>query len=374
MSDPKASPKPLAIFRAGRHTAVDGREIEFTPAMLKDAAAAYDCAAHEAPLVVGHPQLNAPAYGWVDKFSFNDDGTVLAEPKQVNPDFAELVNSGAFKKMSASWYLPDSPGNPKPGKLYLRHVGFLGAAPPSLKGLADASFGENDGSATVEFAAGAPKRNTILRRLLAAIKDSDLVALESAEVPAPAFAEPAALSGTHEENMKTNEQAAADFAERESALKKKNDELAAQETALKAREATIANAEREAAKKGTVDFVEGLAKEGKILPRHKAALVEVMCAFPANAEVSFAEGSQTVKKSPGEALKDFLNALPKQIDFAEKSRDESQLHGDNVVNFAAPENAQVDGGRLEVHQKALAYQAAHPKTDYIAAVRAVGGR
>ncbi|STD22410.1 Uncharacterised protein [Enterobacter asburiae] len=69
-------------------------------------------------------------------------GDLLAEPDQLDPQFAELVGNGRFKKVSASFYLPDSPNNPKPGTLYLRHVGFLGAQPPSIKGLKQVSFGE----------------------------------------------------------------------------------------------------------------------------------------------------------------------------------------------------------------------------------------
>ncbi len=53
--------------------------------------------------------------------------------------------------MSASFYLPDSPSNPKPGVLYLRHVGFLGAQPPSVKGLKQVSFSEQE-EGVVEFA------------------------------------------------------------------------------------------------------------------------------------------------------------------------------------------------------------------------------
>ena len=61
-------------------------------------------------------------------------GDLLAEPDQLDPQFAELVGNGRFKKVSASFYLPDSPNNPKPGTLYLRHVGFLGRSHLPLRG------------------------------------------------------------------------------------------------------------------------------------------------------------------------------------------------------------------------------------------------
>ena len=68
------------------------------------------------------------------------DGVLLADPAQVDPAFAELVNDGKFKKVSACFYEADAPANPKPGSLYLRHVGFLGAQPPAIKGLKSVSF------------------------------------------------------------------------------------------------------------------------------------------------------------------------------------------------------------------------------------------
>ncbi len=55
-----------------------------------------------------------------------------------------MVASGKFKKVSAAFYLPDSPNNPHKGVLSLRHVGFLGAMPPAVKGLKQVEFAEDD--------------------------------------------------------------------------------------------------------------------------------------------------------------------------------------------------------------------------------------
>ena len=52
---------------------------------LAATAGAYDPTLHEAPLVVGHPELDAPAYGWVRSLRFAA-GALEAEPYQVNPD------------------------------------------------------------------------------------------------------------------------------------------------------------------------------------------------------------------------------------------------------------------------------------------------
>lgn len=72
---------------------------------------------------------------------------------------AELGAAGRYKKVSASFYRPDAPCNPKPGAYYLRHVGFLGAQPPAVKSLKAIEFadGEDGDVVTVQFA-NAPVR------------------------------------------------------------------------------------------------------------------------------------------------------------------------------------------------------------------------
>lgn len=130
---------------------MSGAQLQFSEADLQQTVAAYDPARHEAPLVIGHPAHDLPAYGWVQSLSFNE-GALDATPAQVNPDFAEMVAVGAFKKISASFYSPTSPANPVPGVYYLRHVGFLGAQPPAVKGLRTPQFADpEDGVLTFEF-------------------------------------------------------------------------------------------------------------------------------------------------------------------------------------------------------------------------------
>lgn len=149
----------IEIFKPGSHTTNSGASVSFSASDLQQTAAIYDPGTHDAPVVVGHPKDNAPAYGWVKGLRF--DGQVLkAELSKVDPEFAEIVKAGRYRKVSASFYAPDNPQNPKPGSYYLRHVGFLGAHPPAVKGLKEVEFsdathgvldfGEPDPSAEVE--------------------------------------------------------------------------------------------------------------------------------------------------------------------------------------------------------------------------------
>ena len=64
----------------------------------------------------------------------------MAKAKQVVPEFTEALKNGLYKKRSISL--------DKEGKL--RHVGFLGAAAPAVKGLADIQFNAEE-TDSIEF-------------------------------------------------------------------------------------------------------------------------------------------------------------------------------------------------------------------------------
>jgi len=133
----------IEIFRGGKQRDSEGREYD-GDALIDGAVAMFDASRHEPPAVVGHPKNNSPAFGWVNELkSAVKDGTkvLLARFRQVVPEFEEAVRKGLYKKRSAAFY-PDGS---------LRHVGFLGAAPPAVKGLADLRFGDDDGAVVFEF-------------------------------------------------------------------------------------------------------------------------------------------------------------------------------------------------------------------------------
>ena len=136
--------KPIKIFKVGEHTDMNGVKRNYTREMLEKCVATYSPEIHEAPFVLGHPKHNDPALGWADHLELDDDGILWAYPKQLDADFAESVNAGKHNKVSASFYLPDSPNNPTSGTLYLRHVGFLGAQVPAIKGLGTVQFAEEE--------------------------------------------------------------------------------------------------------------------------------------------------------------------------------------------------------------------------------------
>lgn len=373
----------IEIFRAGTHVAVDGREITFSAADVDELAASYDPALSEAPLVVGHPKLDAPAYGWAQSLRAHD-GVLYAQPHQVDADFAGMVNAGRYKKRSASLYLRDTPGNPTPGKLYLRHIGFLGGAAPAIKGLREVQFA--DGGAAAEFALPTSYLGRSLADVLGRVRDwfvetqgaekADQIIpqwqLRSIEelsidsdanaIPAPAYAEPAAAGLTTETDMPATDQAA-DFAARETQLNTLQTDLAKREQAIKDRE-------NKARRDEAAAFAAQLVTDGRLLPRHQAPVVELLLALPTDTPLDFAEGDAQVSKPGAQVLRELLGSLPKQIDFGEKSGADN---APAAAQFAAPAGTTVDAGSADIFARAKAYQAQHPNTDWLAAVRAVGG-
>lgn len=329
---------PIEIFRAGTHTAMDGRTLTFAESDLGAAAAAYDPARHEAPIVVGHPTHDAPAYGWVAALSFTE-GALRARLRQVDPAFAEMVAAGRFKKVSASFYLPGSPANPQPGAFYLRHVGLLGAMPPAVKGLRPVAFAAGEeGVVTIEFAepesaAGATQ------------PDQDKVK----EMPKEAMP-----------------RAAADAADE--ALRAERQQLAADRAALERDRAAFAESKT---RDEAAAFVAGLVKEGKVLPAEADGLVSFIAGLDAGGMVDFTEGGRAVKQTRPDFIKGFLAGLSRRIEFGEIAKDDA---GPGTIEFAAAPGFSAPAEGLELHGRALAFQRAHPGTDYLAAVKAVSAR
>ncbi len=276
-------PPQIEIFRAGTHTADDGTQHTFTRADVDGMVSVYDPAVHEAPLCVGHPQDNKPAFGWVKSLAIAPSGALAMDTHNIAPAFAEAVDSKAFKKRSASFYPPNHPQNPKQGSWYLRHVAFLGAQPPAIKGLAD--FTESDSG--------------------------------TAEDGCINFSEPIFNPPPKEETMEIEE------------LKKKLAAAEAEKAKLeadKAAEAAKAKASfdllaqfKEAQHKERLAAFTSFCEKSNVKPTEKAAAVAVLAMLAdVEAPVSFSEGNATKTVSPVEFVKGLIGALPDPVQFGEQ--------------------------------------------------------
>ena len=145
---------PIEVFRAGSFTDIGGKKQTIKNQDLEEIASLYDPEEHPAPVVIGHPETDAPAYGWVSKL-YVENGVLKAMLRDVVPQFYQSVKEGRYKRVSISLFLPTSTANPVEGKLYLRHLGFLGAAAPAVPNLKPVKFaqgGETSFAMSQEFA------------------------------------------------------------------------------------------------------------------------------------------------------------------------------------------------------------------------------
>ncbi len=139
----------IHALKAGRWPAHPS-DVVFSDDDVEAIARSYDPTVYKAPVVLGHPTTDAPAWGWVEAVEADADGLWLEATLQ--PELAELVREGRYRHVSVALWPPDAPGNPKPGSWYLRHLGFLGAAAPAVKGLQPVELGDGDGVVEVTFA------------------------------------------------------------------------------------------------------------------------------------------------------------------------------------------------------------------------------
>lgn len=336
--------KRIHIFKTGKHTSAGGSSIEFSEDILRRAAEAYDPQIHEAPIVVGHPADNGPAYGWVGGLDY-EEGNVFANPKNIEEQFGELVKEGRFKKVSASFYSPDAPTNPVPGTYYLRHLGFLGATPPAIKGLNPIEFGEAP-EGIVEFGEfDLMTSTTIFKRLREwmidrfsrdeaqgvipdwAIEDLELAQRMNREMDEEAQEAPSNF------NENPNEEHDMTLQEQLDAANARIQEMTDASQNFSERETTLAKREAEIEKAAIKAKIQSFAEEGRVLPAEVDELTEFAAGLDAETTVQFSEGVTVTRRDH------FMGQLakrPKIVDFDEHSG------GDGAPLEAETPNATAD--------------------------------
>ena len=352
----------IHFFRPGKHIANNGTEIVITAEQLKKSAEIYNAKLHEAPITIGHPVDNAPAYGWISGLEFNeDDGNIYAVPSNVNSDFEGMVKNRSFPKVSASWYMPDAPTNPSPGNYYLRHLAFLGAAPPAIKGLKEIQFSDTETGiidfggiglvddfvyVTTDIALFLDDfRDWILETSGAELADKLVPKwkIQNMRAAAPRMqANIDALIDAEVQRRVPNSMV--DFSEDSNSMtanantKPDVTDIAAQQKAIADQQAAIdkqradMKAERERQDKEYVEFkeqqraktraalkgqVDELVKSGRVLAAKGPQLLAVLESFPDNATLEFGEGDSAKKVSPKDWILDFIKEQPVQVEFQE---------------------------------------------------------
>ena len=135
--------RTIHVFKSGEQTSSKGNSRKFTKSEINQIKNSYNTKVHEAPLVLGHAgdDDSKPAMGWVKGFLTKGDD--LYAEVDTTPAMDKLLKDKYYKKVSISLYPPKMDINPHPGKWSARHLAFLGASPPAVKGLEDFAEGED---------------------------------------------------------------------------------------------------------------------------------------------------------------------------------------------------------------------------------------
>jgi hypothetical protein len=394
-----SNPKAMAIFRIGTHVDMGGNERTFTADDLAKTAAAYHAGIHEAPVVVGHPATDDPAWAWVESLEARG-GTLWATTKQVDPGFADLVRNGRYKKISSAFYTPTHPANPKPGIFYLRHVGFLGAQPPAVKGMPDARFsqmptadmvfGENDSllftpiSEASEMAdaklintpqsaafADGETHDQVNHRLMRNIREHIMTkhspeeaerVIPSADLDKLATPRPGGVPMVND----LDSDGYSEPAELVAARKKLADEFAAKEVVF-AEQQKAFRAQQHAA------TLAELVKSGQLLPADQPLMAAFLEAHHADSgTVKYGEAGEM---SMSDALLAFLKSRQVQVQYGETAAgkdDHEQRHDKGAYAEAAarvPHGMQVDPKTMQAHLKIQALADADKTTYAEAAIK-----
>lgn len=243
----------VELLRVGTFTSAEGQDVTFTKEDLKSLADAYDPDLFESPAVIGHPRMDDPAFGWVKGLRVEGD-KLIGDIGEVVSSFADAVRRQLFKKISVQIWPAGNKASPKPDGPYLKHVGFLGAAAPAVKGLRPVSF-----------------------------SDDQQVGCTTIETPVP--------NDTKEISMSDKN------ADAEAQLKARADKIAADEAALaekqKAHDANVrsfAESQAKLRKDTALSFADALVAAGKLAPAAKDQVAFIHEMLSADDVQSFGEG------------------------------------------------------------------------------------
>ncbi len=137
---------PLALLTAGVYPLSKDLQISLDEFDLGRMASAFKDMKppRPAPIVIGHPADDAPSYGIINNLVVID-GTLIGYAEDLSDSFRRGMKEGLYPRYAAQFFGPDNPDNPVPGRFILKHVGFRGPVPPSVRGFltTDAEFMES---------------------------------------------------------------------------------------------------------------------------------------------------------------------------------------------------------------------------------------
>ena len=350
------------VCRTGTHTDMNTTTFTLSEGDLARIAATY-ATSDPAPVVVGHPETDAPAWGWVDGLRVVGD-TLQAKLTRLDDAFRAAVEAGRYAGRSVAIDRDDT------GGWSLRHIGFLGGVAPAVPGLSPAMFRSpaTAPTATLELAVplgGTEERSgwDTMARALRGLREwvIERSSIEQADriLPAWALTEiqslgepeegdfPASLASRFPQETSTmndipsipgpapvpvpaaitaaapNPPPAPGLAQEQAALAAERAQLAAERLQLAAQRCLSEAHER----------VGTHVTAGRVLPAEAASLEGLFAALSGQPASIRPAGSAT-PQTPGDALQAFLSGLP--------------VRGPDTVEYAGPGQVAMSGAQAPV--------------------------
>lgn len=343
----------IEIFRAGEHTDSQGNKRVWTAGHLQEMVDTFS-ADDPFPHVLGHPEHDDPAYGWGASLSVEDDKLYLDESKDLNSDFVDMVDSGAFRNRSISVVKNDD------GQFKIAHLGWLGAKAPAIKGMKPLEYNADDSAVVYEFSVDDRK----LERAVSSVSWSlhgiydmlrstknrliESIGLEKADEEMPEYRLDAIKQGAEKSNdIREDDRSALYAQDDEDNLQIEDttmsgDKPKAQDDSVDANfsQADLDKAAKDAEAKATAkfarqnecnEFVRSLDDSGKVTPAMKVGLSDFLQGLNNEQTFSFSDGAGDDAETtitPFEFAKNFFNSLPDNF---------SALTSEMVTDDNAPE-------------------------------------
>lgn len=392
----------VEVFKAGDHTASDGRKVSFSRADLDQMIENHALGA--APAVLGHPKKiktkeeksGAPAYAWAEDYKREGD-VLFTKFKDINPAFEAGVQSGAYRNRSLSVFKDSKHG------WRVRHVGWLGAEPPAIDGLAPVEFAGDD-SESYEFSA--PGYSLVwglesIARLLRSMRDRliEKEGLEAADKELPQWQIDSAMEAAAQARVEFQEAGGDSGA----LFSQSNDPGGSMSFTQEQLDAAKEEARKEAEEKSKAEFaakeaellklqserqteriaaqIKGWKTEGKVLPAEEAGLAEFMASLEsAGAEFTFsASDGKEAKKTPSQFFVEFMAARKPLVKLGLRTEndDKTPPPEGEVTEFsrqAGYEGLEVDAERGATDVRIKQYMKQHGVSYSTAAARVLGSR
>jgi len=344
--------KKLEIFRGGIQIDSAGNERYYSESDLQQVVENFQ--PDTVPFIVSHDDTQ-PARGWVKRVWRN--GLSLWADVKFTGDMLADMAAGRWRRISSGFYGANSPVNPSPGNLVLRHIAAVHI--PAVKGLtldlpefSEPIFDDSDANPKVEGTFNT--ENTMENQELQAVETAEEQNLDQAVEEIDLLDENELLAELDADFSEAIEETVVeevdmmDFAEKKAKAKaeepvakvkpevQENAEIAALKKIIEAQQAQLLRGE-------ALSFCEGLQSEGRILPSMDVSkIADFMVMLKLMSGEDFSEGTETAH----DWFKGLLSSLPTKVDFSEKRYSEQMEDEDASLD---------DRGKL--HAKAKKIQA-----------------